>query len=77
MNTIITKQHGRIFCNRSSDVLGEVLTYALSSYGYLLPFNGEFTLEDLAERVKSVYSLDNPQNNAVYNALVTYQDKGE
>jgi hypothetical protein len=51
----------------------DTLDYAVSTYGFLLK-NGEYTAPQFAIAIAVAYSLDNPQNRAVVDALLRHPE---
>ena len=47
----------------------DVLTYAIAAYGFLLTPDIKHTGKQFAELVKGYFSLENPRNKAIYEAL--------
>ena len=46
-----------------------IIQYAIDAYGFLLKPQREYTGKQFAREVKRQYSLENPRNRAVYQAL--------
>ena len=51
----------------------DVINYATSAYGHLLPGGGKFS--ELAGKVKESYDLATPQNKAVHDTLMKYPNR--
>jgi glutamine synthetase type III len=53
----------------------DILDYALISFAFLLPFNGEFSFQEWVKNIKNAYDLANLQTNAVVRTIQKYNGK--
>ena len=52
----------------------EVIAYGVSAYGFLMEGITDYSLKELAIKIKEYYSLDNFHNKTVYKTLIKYGD---
>lgn len=57
------------FCPDLKDRQFKTASYAINSFGFLLPVNKMLTPEEFAQRIADHYSLDNPRTLAVVDCL--------
>ena len=49
--------------------INDLIEYAVNSFSFLLPMNGEFTFEEWANEIREAYDEVNPKTNMVVRAI--------
>lgn len=72
-NFIVKNQFGELIYNSPIELSKrekELLDYAIASYCFIMFPVRAFTFGQLADRIKSVYDLNNPKNETYYAILL-------
>lgn len=53
----------------------ELLEYAIHSFAFVLPFNGEFTFQEWADKITAIYDTANVKTSAVVAEIRKFNGK--
>ena len=53
----------------------ELLEYAIQSFAFILPFNGEFTFQEWADKITAIYDAANVKTSAIVAEIRKFNGK--